>query len=380
VARVITRLNVGGPAIQALLLTERLDPERYETILLCGRPGPREGDMLELRGIADVRPSIVPALGREISLVADLRALWHLVRLLRAYRPDIVHTHLAKAGLLGRVAARAAGARVVVHTFHGNVLQGYFGPVRSWLLLQLERVLARISTAVVSIAPSQSRELTRLGIGDVARRVELPLGLDLAPFLDPPRGEIRRELGLAPDALVVGIVARLVPIKDLGTFLLAAQRIARARPEVRFLVVGDGPERGALEGRAEALGLAGALTFLGWRADLAAIYGDCDVVLLTSRNEGTPVSLIEALAAGRAVVATRVGGVPDVVEGCGILVPAGDDAAVAAAALEILSDPGRRERLGRAGRDRVYPAYDAATLVTRIDSLYQRLLGRPDGR
>lgn len=377
VARIITRLNVGGPAIQAMLLTQRLDQSRYETMLVCGRPGPHEGDMLELRGESGVTPVFIPRLGRGISPFDDIRAFASLVRILHTFRPHIVHTHLAKAGVLGRLAARLTGAPVVIHTFHGNVLRGYFGGAQSGMFRLVERALALASTRIIAISPRVAVELRELGISAAPRLIEVPLGLDLDPFLDPPRGLLRKELGLTATTPLVGIVARLVPIKDVRLFLDAARIVATARPATRFVIVGDGELRDELGAQARDLGLEGAVRFLGWRADLPAIYADLDVLALTSRNEGTPVSVIEALASARAVVATAVGGVPDLIDRPerGLLVPPGDPAAVAAAIVGLLDDPERRARMGAAGRDAVFPEYDASTLVRRIDALYLGLAG-----
>ena len=378
VARIITRLNVGGPAIQAMLLTGRLGPERFETLLICGRVGAAEGDMLELRRELGVAPMVIPTLGRGISPLDDVRAFFSIVGVLRSFRPHIVHTHLAKAGLLGRLAAVVLRVPVVVHTFHGNVLRGYFGTATSALFLRFERLLARLSTRVIAISERQASELRDLGIATEPRLVRLPLGLDLAPFLDPSTGHLRRELGLDAAVPLVGIVARLVPIKAIDVFLRAAALIAAESPRAWFVVVGDGEERDRLRALADELGVRERVHWLGWRADLPAIYADLDVVVLTSRNEGTPVSLIEAQAAGRAVVATEVGGVPDVVvpPERGVLVPDGDHGAVARAVLDLLTDSDRRGAMGAAGRAAVYPEYDSATLVGRIERLYLGLVLR----
>lgn len=372
VARVITRLNVGGPAIQALLLTARLDPGRYESRLYAGMPGEREGDIRALRGDLGVQATVLRDLRREISPLADARAVLRLTREFRRFRPQIVHTHLAKAGVVGRIAARIARVPILIHTFHGTVLRGYFDAPRAWTFLQLERALARVSTRVVAISPGQAVELRALGIATPPRLIEIPLGLDLVPFLDPPTGSLRRELGIGPATAIVAVVARLVPIKAIDVFLAAVARIDPGR-DVRFLIAGDGPERPRLQAAADALDVRERVTFLGWRSDLPALYGDTDVVVLTSHNEGTPVSVIEALAASRAVVATAVGGVPDVLDGCGVLVADRDVDALAHAIEALLDDPERRAELGRKGRAQAYPAYDASTLLARIDALYQTL-------
>lgn len=383
VVRVITRLNVGGPAHQATLLSERLDPVRFRTTLVSGEVGAGEADLTEL--LRTVGPDVVVrTLRREIQPLDDLKTLIALVRLLRKTRPDVLHTHLAKAGLLGRIAGRLTGVPVIVHTFHGNVLQGYFGRLTSWTFLVLERMLARMSTAVVAISHGQVAELERLGIARGAKVVRVPLGLDLQPFLEAETGRLRAELAVPEDVPLIGIVARLVPIKAVDLFLEAAAIVRSERPDSRFVVIGDGELRPELEALVRARGLNGAVRFLGWRADLPSIYADLDVLVLTSRNEGTPVSVIEALAAGRAVVATRVGGVPDLLESpdCGITVPPGDGEAIARAVLKLIDDPVRRASLGAAGRARVYPEHDISTLVLRIEELYERLVasGRHVGR
>lgn len=375
VLRVITRLNVGGPAQQAILLTERLDPARFDTLLVTGELGAGEGDMLALRPSA-VRPMVVPGLGREISPLADAVALVRLLRLIRAFRPDVVHTHLAKAGLLGRLAARLSGVPVVIHTFHGHAFDGYFDPLRTRFFLELERGLARMSTRIVAISPRQRDEIRALGIAREPKLIEVPLGIELTPFLDIPRGALRRELGIADGVPLIGIVGRLVPIKAVDVFIEAMAIVAKRDGRARFVVVGDGERRAALVSLAHDRGLDGRIWFLGWRADLRPIYGDLDVVALTSDNEGTPVSVLEALTAGRAVVATSVGGVPDIIgaDQRGLLVPRRDPARLAEAVSALLTDRERAARLGEAGRRHVHPSYDASTLVARLESLYVGLV------
>jgi glycosyltransferase involved in cell wall biosynthesis len=321
----------------------------------------------------------LPALGREISGPRDAMALVALLRLIRRERPLIVHTHTAKAGTLGRLAAWLARVPVVVHTYHGHVFRGYFSPARTRLFLAVERWLARRTDRLLTVSAQVRRELLELGIGTPEQLVVVPLGLDLDPFLAVGAagdGELRRALGIEPAAPVVAVVARLVPIKAHEVFFGAAAIVSARRRDVRFPVVGDGERRAELEALVTRLGLAGSVRFLGWRGDLPAIYREADVVVLTSRNEGSPVSLIEAMAAGRPVVATRVGGVPDLVEdgvnGC--LVDPDRPAAVAEAVLALLDDPDRRHALGQAGRKRVHPAFSAERLLRDVDALYAALL------
>lgn len=383
ILRVIARLNVGGPALHATLLADRLDPLRYHTRLVAGREGPGEANYLTLTGQSLENLTIIPSLGREIRGTQDVFAFVQLYRLIRQMRPHIVHTHTAKAGTLGRLAARLAGVPVVIHTYHGHVFQGYFSPVKTRLFLSIERGLARWTDRLLTVSEAVRRDLLLQRIGSPERLRVVPLGLDLDPFLhcDGLRGQLRVELGVG-DTPLVGIVARLVPIKRHEDFLAAAAAVVRRLSACRFLVVGDGELRDSLKARVRALGLDGRVHFLGWRGDLPRLYADLDLVVLTSASEGLPVSLIEAMAAARPVVATRVGGVPDLVEDgvTGLLVPPGDPGALAEAIVALLADPERRRHMGEAGRKRVYPAFSASRLLADMDRLYAELLREKLGR
>jgi glycosyltransferase involved in cell wall biosynthesis len=378
VLRIITRLNIGGPALHATLLTERLDPSRYDSLLVAGTEDPGEGNFLALHDRSFEPLVIVPALGRGIHGPQDVVALAWLVRLMRRIRPHVVHTHTAKAGTLGRLAARMVGVPIVVHTYHGHVLRGYFPPAKTRVFVAIERWLARRTDRLLAVSETVRTELLDMGIGRPERFTIMPVGLDLDRFLrsEGARGALRAELGLSDATPLVGIVGRLVHIKAHEVFLEAAARVARVLPDCGFLIVGDGERRAELRDQAAALGLGLQVRFLGWRRDLDRIYADLDLVALTSHNEGSPLSLIEAMAAGRAVVATRVGGVPNLVEDgvSGVLVPPGDPAALSGAMTALLSDAGRREALGQAGRKRVATVFGADRLLRDMDRLYEKLL------
>jgi len=378
VARVITRLNVGGPALHATLLTERLDPERYESRLVTGREDPGEGSYLALRGRPVDGLIVVPDLRPGLGGAREVRALIRLVGLMARMRPHIVHTHTAKAGALGRLAAFLTRVPVSVHTYHGHVFRGYFSPARTRVFLRIERALARRTDRLVAVSETVRAELLDLGVGRPEQFVVVPPGLELGRFLesDRMRGQLRAELGLAPSVPLVGIVARLVPIKAHEVFLRAAARLVRRVPESRFVVAGDGERRKELEGLAGQLGVGDRVHFLGWRPDLERVYADLDLVALTSRNEGLPVALVEAMAAARPVVAMRVGGVPDLVEDgvTGCLVPPGNAERLADAMQGLLGDPERRQVMGAAARKRVVPTYEAQRLVADTDRLYAAVL------
>jgi len=298
---------------------------------------------------------------------------------MRRLRPDIVHTHTSKAGFSGRIAARLARVPVVVHTFHGHAFSGYFSPPVTRALLALERTLSRVTDSVVTVSDTLKQQLVTLRVAPREKIEVIELGLDLDPFLSVSSrsGMLRREIGAAEETLV-GIVGRLVPIKDHRTFLEAAALISRRRPDVRFVIVGDGELRATLETHARELDLAKRVHFVGWKAELAPVYADLDVVVLSSRNEGTPVSLIEAAAAGRPVVATRVGGVPDVIEDgvSGRLVPPGDPASLARAIEELLDAPQQARLFAAEGRERVRRRFTRDRLVADVERLYVRLLSR----
>lgn len=378
VLRVIARLNIGGPAIHATVLTERLDPTRYASRLLAGREAPHEGNYLDLHGRTLAQLTVVPELSRDIQGWSDLSALRRLTQLMREFRPHIVHTHTAKAGTLGRLAARLVSVPVVIHTYHGHVLHGYFSPTKTRLFVVIERFLARYTTCLVTVSERIRQELLGFRIGTPDRLAVVPLGLDLDRFLacEELRGQLRAELGIAATTPLIGIIARLVPIKRHEWFLDAARVVRQRHPTCQFLLVGDGERRQELEEMVKRGSLANYVHFLGWRHDLDRIYGDLDLVVLTSANEGSPVSLIEAMAAGRAVISTRVGGVADIVDEnvAGLLVPPGEPALLAEAIETLLTDSSRRAAMGKAGRARVYPAFSAQRLVDDIDQLYTQLL------
>jgi glycosyltransferase involved in cell wall biosynthesis len=370
VVRLITRLNVGGPARQALLLSRELNAE-FPTTLIAGRAPPEEG------ALADEAVPVRPApLVRPVRPALDLRALWSVRRTLAAVRPAIVHTHMAKAGAVGRAAARSLGGGRprTVHTFHGHVLEGYFSPRVQSAFIAAERRLARWTDVLVAVSSEVRDELLDLGIGRTGSFRVIPLGLELDPFLaiDGPSGVLRSRAGIPAGAPVVGAIGRLVPIKAIDVLIDAMAEV----PDAHLVLVGDGEERGALAARAVDVGVAERVHFTGWFVDVAAALADCDVVALSSRNEGTPVALIEALAAGRPVVATHVGGVAAVVVPgeTGLLVPPGDAGALATAIRTLLVDRALAERLATAGRARAAAEFGADRLVRDVRLLYRELV------
>jgi glycosyltransferase involved in cell wall biosynthesis len=401
ILRIIARLNVGGPAIQAVNLTRQLSTGPYESLLVCGRVSPHEGDMLYLARNQGVRPVIIPELGREISPVNDLKALLALRRIIRDFRPHIIHTHTAKAGALGRLAAllsgltlsRKGGARMV-HTFHGHVFHSYFGSRKTALFLHVERFLARFTERIIVISSLQKRDIClRYRIADEKRVALIPLGFDLSGFEECERhhGLVRGKFVKAEsrEKVVVGIIGRLTPVKD-HHILLDAVKLLKERGKAdafRFLIVGDGELREELVERTKAMGLDEIVHFLGWQRDMPKVYGALDAVVLTSRNEGTPVTLIEAMAAGRPVVATDVGGVRDLMGNVGersplgfqpaengIIVSSGDPMALANALLFLTENREVSAGMATSARNFVLRQYSLERLVDDIKCLYGDIL------
>lgn len=377
VLRAITRLNIGGPAIHAILLTRGLQNDHFRSLLVSGQEGPNEGSFLELAERHGVRPLLIEELGREVSLANDLAAVKRLYRLMRRVRPHIVHTHMAKAGTTARLAARLAGVPIVLHTYHGHVFHSYFSPAKTAVFLNIERLLGLFTDRIIAVGEKQRQELIGYRVAASHKIVAIPLGLPLEAMLDAERerGRLRAELGLNGTHQLVGIVARLVPIKAHEVFLNAAVEVHKQRPNTRFVIVGDGERRAELEALTRELGLGDAVRFLGWRRDMRTIYADLDVVALSSLNEGSPVAIIEAMAAARPVVATNVGGVSEVVADgeSGLLVRPRDARALARAILALLEDPSGAERMGQAARAAVYPRYSTVRLLADIERLYLEL-------
>lgn len=371
VLRVIARMNVGGPAHNVSILSGRLDERGYETLLVSGVVGPGEASADHLAAERGATLRALPTLSPEIRPLADLRALVSLIRIIRRFRPAIVHTHTAKAGFLGRTAAVLAmrPRPRIVHTYHGHVLTGYFGPAKTALYRGLERLCARFSDRLIGVSPQVVEELVALRVAAREKFTVVPLGLELEPLAALPEPQERGE------EVVASITGRMVPIKRLDVALEAVAAARREGAALRLLVVGDGKLRSELEQQARALGIAEAVTFSGFREDMPAVVGESDLALLTSANEGTPVALIEAAAGARPAVATDVGGVAAVVTPeTGRLCPPGDVDALAAALRELAVDRELRLRLGRAARERVLARFGADRLVDDVDALYRELL------
>lgn len=392
IVRIIGRLNIGGPAIHAVLLTEGLNDAKTCSILVTGTVGKNEGDMLYFATQHGVSPIIIPELGREISWREDFIALWKLFKILRKERPDIVHTHTSKAGTLGRLAAILARVPIRIHTFHGHFFHGYFGRFKTGLLLFVERMLAHFTTRIIAISEAQLVDLScRYRVAAREKFALVPIGLDLAALIQIQRTGERGCASGGSCEVQVGFVGRLVPIKNPQMALRVFAKLLQpslVRVTVHFVIAGDGELKAELEAQVIQLGLRERVKFIGWQSDAADLYARLDMVALTSLNEGTPLVLIEAMASALPFVCTRVGGVSDLVFGPeeimrhddgrplfslfanGALVESGDEEGFGAAIRFLLNDRERMRRMGQAGREFVGTRFSKERLVRDIQALY----------
>ncbi len=376
--RIITRLNIGGPAIHTLLLTREMAALDYRTVLVAGSCEAEDGD-----ASYPVRPEDsvrwVPELSRSVRPWRNLMALWRLWRLLRQERPAIVHTHTAMAGCVGRLAAVLSGAPVVVHTFHGNSLNEYFSRTWAAVFRAIEQLLAHFTDALCVVSPQQATELSaKFQIAPAHKFRVVPLGLELDDYFG-----LRAPDGDGP--LTVGWFGRMVPVKNIPLLAATIERTLQQRPDIRFLIAGDGPDSAALQGVLERY--ADRVEWLGWQREILPAMARCDVLLQTSRNEGTPVALIQGMAAARPFVSTAAGGVVDMVTAFagqsggahwysnGVLADAGAGA-LAGALTALAADRDRVSRMGLAGRTLASRQYRKERLVEDLDSLYRELLQR----
>ncbi|GAA4604533.1 glycosyltransferase family 4 protein [Actinoallomurus liliacearum] len=364
--RVITRMNVGGPALQAVELMRGLDPGLFDQRLYTGTVEPGEADHLDLRG-ADVTPNRIPALGRTVRPGDDARAIAALVTEMRRYRPHIVHTHTAKAGLLGRAAAVLTRVPTRVHTYHGHLLHGYFSPAKTRLVVTAERAAAAMTDRLVAVGARVRDELIAAGIGGPEQYAVVPPGTSLGPL--PGRAEARLELGIPVDGPVVAYVGRLTRIKRPDRLVAVARQVRRLHPEVRFVIAGGGDAMPATEAAARTFG--GMCTMLGWRADVETVYAAADLVILTSDNEGMPVSLIEAGMAGLPCVATQVGSVAEVVrDGETGLLARRDTHELTRHIVRLLEDEPLRRKMGDEARAWTTTRFGPERLVSDIAEIY----------
>ncbi len=399
ILRMIARLNIGGPAIHVHLLTTGLNPEQFETLLVTGNISSQEGDMSYLFDRDANKPYVIPELQRDISLPLDIKAMIRIFQTLNRFKPDIVDTHTAKAGFSARFAVLVYNVLFrkqvhIVHTFHGHVFEGYFSNTKSRFFVWIERMIARLTNVIIAISETQREELVEKYRIAPARKVRtIELGFDLSPFLNGHawQGNFRKKLGVGGQTITIGIIGRLVPIKNHRMFLRSARMLLDAHPgmEICFVIVGDGECRLEMEDYCREIGMSDHVVFWGWERSIQEVYGDLDVLALTSLNEGTPFSIIEAMASSVPVIATLAGGVQDLLGYSGRNIPEHGFAVCErgilcrkndwegfAKGLDYLvhEDREKRSRRIQAAREFVISRYSQDRLITDIEKLYLELM------
>lgn len=385
VLRIINRFNLGGPTYNAGYLTRFMGPE-YETMLIGGSPLPDEahsGFILDNMGVAYIE---IPEMGRSINPFNDLRAFWKIRSIMKQYKPDIVHTHAAKAGVLGRLAAVWCGVPVVVHTYHGHVFSGYFSGWKTALIKAVERWMARRSSAIITISREQYTQIVvDHAICPASKAHVIPLGFDLQRFAqnqEKNREQFRAKYGIKPHEVAIGIIGRFAPVKNHTLFFDALAILAKANHQFKALVIGDGNAKSHFLEYTSALKSTDSdfenskVLFTSWIKEMEVAMAGLDIVVLTSVNEGTPVSLIEAQAAGVPIITTNVGGVRDCMlpETTGLLVEDFDSKSIANAMVQLINNPELRAQMGKEGSVYVNAHFSYQRLVADMKRLYKSLL------
>ncbi len=379
VLRIINRFNLGGPTYNAALLSRHLPPE-YETLLIGGEIEPSEGSSDHILNDLQVDFMKIPEMRRSVNPLKDLKALKKIKSIIRDFQPDIVHTHASKAGAVGRKAAHSLNVPVIVHTFHGHVFHSYFSDAKSKLYQKIERDLAAKSNAIVAISELQKEELVnQYHICKPEKMHVIPLGFDLSKFqggLSTLRSKFRTEHGLSEDAIAIGIIGRLVPIKNHEMFIQVMEQVMSKIPHVHAFIIGDGELKQELVAKVVDGPNKERFHFTSWITDIERALAGLDVVAMTSLNEGTPVSIIEAKASGKPVVSTNVGGVSDILGNteAGFLCQKGDIQGFTSKIESLVEDRTLREKMGTAGRAEVLQKYHYKRLCGDMDVLYKSLL------
>lgn len=396
ILRIFNRLILGGPAFHVTYLTKFLEPD-FETKLLIGTKEPHEQDADFLMQQYGLKPVEIPSMKRAINWKNDYAAYKQIKEIIREYKPHIVHTHAAKPGAIGRLAASNCKVPVILHTFHGHVFHSYFGKMKSSFYVQAERYLAQKTDRIIAISEQQKEELSKeFKICAADKMSVIPLGLDLDKFYtgqEEKRQAFRSRCQVADDEILIGIIGRIVPVKNHAMFLEAVQKVLQqSTKKIRVVVVGDGDLREELFAQLRSYGIPfnympedpqpKTIIFTSWLTAMDEVFAGVDIVALSSLNEGTPVSLIEAQAADKPIVTTNVGGVSDVVleNETALITPKGDAKAFADALLSLTEQEDRRKAMGLHGMHYVREKFDKARLVSDIRTLYYDLLSQKNVR
>jgi len=379
IIEIVTRLNIGGPAINVIYITSLLDKNKFDITLITGKESRDEGNMFNLCAKMQVTPILIPELGRELNLKNDLIAFLKLLRLMVKYKPDIVHTHTAKAGTLGRLAAILTFRKMIIHTFHGHIFDGYFSPLKTKFFTLVERALSRFTDVIISVSNKQRKDFVGLKLGNYDKIINIPLGLELETFKESRkfRAEMRKTYQIPETVIVVSIVARIVPIKNHSLLITAARILIEKFKfnNFKIMVVGDGYLKNDIENQICDAGLIDYFIFVGFIDDLPKFYGMSDITALTSNNEGLPTVIIESMAASVPVIATDVGGVGDLVKDneTGLLVEPNNPELFARRLLELCVNPELRDRLAVTARQFAFDNYSIDVMTRNFMRLYSKI-------
>ena len=389
VLRIINRFNLGGPTFNVAYLTKYMD-DKFETLLLGGTKDETEASSEFILYDLGIKPKVISEMKRAISLSSDYKSYKEIAKVIQEFKPHIAHTHAAKSGMLGRLAAINNDVPIILHTFHGHVFHSYFGEAKTLIYKSIERYLAKRSTRIIAISQIQSDELSLIHkIADYSKVEIVHLGFDLSRFQEnqsEKRNIFRDKYGLKDGEIAIGIIGRLVPIKNHKMFLDAVNPVFEQNPNTRFFVIGDGESKDELLGYCqksnipykwlEAPDMDSPLCFTSWIKEIDQVMAGLDIVTLTSLNEGTPVSLIEAQSAGKPVVSTRVGGIEDIVveDGSALLCGITDQIIFNSNLLQLSKDQLKRSTMGKIGQVHVLEQFSYRRLVNDMESLYQKLL------
>jgi glycosyltransferase involved in cell wall biosynthesis len=390
ILRIHNRLITGGPSLNALYLSKYLSSQ-FETLLVVGEKEDHEQNAYFLAEQMRIKPILIPDMGRSIHPLKDYKAYKKVQEIIKDFKPDIVHTHSAKPGAVGRLAASSLNISVIVHTYHGHVFHSYFGKLKTKIIINTERFLAKKSHALIAISDQQKNELTEdFHIADKDKFKVIPLGFELKKFSedqDEKREKFRKEFNLEDDEIAIGIIGRLVPVKNHNLFLEGINYLLNtSSKKIKAFIIGDGETRRALENRAGQLNIPfshdhdpnASLIFTSWRNDIDVINAGLDIITLTSLNEGTPVSLIEAQAANKPIVSTRVGGIGDIVleNETALLSDINDIASFRENLLKLVENDDLRKSFHKKGADHVQKKFSVERLASDMSNLYYELLDK----
>ncbi len=377
VLHIITRLDKGGSSENTLLTASGLDKERFDVTLVFGKTKDPDGQVRRALSDNGINYRVVPRLVRQLDPWSDLTAFLRLYAIIKRGDFDIVHTHTSKAGILGRWAAKLAGVKVIIHTPHGHIFYGYFGPVRNWLFIMLERFTAHITDRIITLTQRGKDEHVKFGISKADKFVSIYSGVELEKFInsnyDP--AQARESLGIPPNGPVIGTITRLEPVKGNMYFIEAIPQVIKIFPDLKVIITGDGAQKRAMENKIKELSLSRNVILRGATNDAPGALSALDIFVLPSLNEGMGRCLLEAMALSKPIIATDVGGVSEIVENGvnGILVPPKDPDALAQAIISLLGNKARAGEMGKSGKGKLNRFFSAQAMVEKIEALYEEL-------